>query len=237
MTAPNPIICALDTQDTATATTLATSLKPHIGAVKLGLEFFTANGPSGIRAVREIGMPVFLDLKFHDIPNTVAGAVRSAIQLDVFMLTIHAGGGKDMMRAAMDAAKETADKLGKPAPLVVGVTVLTSMNQQDIDAIGFERAINTQVLRLAQLAESSGLDGIVCSPLEIDAVRKTCSPSLKLVVPGIRPAGSDAHDQQRILTPREALLKGADYLVIGRPITGHADPSLAARFIAQELYA
>lgn len=237
MTAPNPIICALDTHDVTVATDLATGLKEHIGAIKLGLEFFTANGPQGIRAVREAGMPVFLDLKFHDIPNTVAGAVRAAVQMDVFMLTIHAGGGTAMMQAACQAAKETADKLNKPAPLVVAVTVLTSMNQQDVQALGVDSSVSDHVVRLASLAQSAGVDGVVCSPLEIDIIREKLGQSLKLVVPGIRPAGSAANDQQRVLTPRDALLKGADYLVIGRPITQHADPSLAARCIAQELYA
>lgn len=228
---PNPVICAIDTPHVQEAAKLAAEVKPHVGAIKLGLEFFTANGPAGIRAVQESGAPLFLDLKFHDIPNTVAGAIRSACALGAFITTIHAGGGRDMMKAAIEAAKE-AEALSGTRPLVVGVTVLTSMDAADIAEVGVQADTQAQVRRLALLARESGLDGIVCSPHEITAIRAECGKDFTLVVPGIRPAGSEQGDQKRIMTPAEALQAGADYLVIGRPITQAASPAQAAQAIA-----
>lgn len=225
----NPIICAVDTPDAAKAQALAGQLHGSVGALKLGLEFFVANGAEGVRMVSESGMPIFLDLKFHDIPNTVSGAIKSAGGMDIFMLTVHTAGGHAMMKAAADAAQEVAAVMIKKKPLVVGVTVLTSLDEKDIASVGVGGTVQDQVKRLAELAQKSGLDGIVCSPHEITAIRKTCGENFKLIVPGIRPAGSDAGDQKRVMTPKEAVEQGADYLVIGRPITGASDPKQAAK--------
>ncbi|MCC7260807.1 MAG: orotidine-5'-phosphate decarboxylase [Alphaproteobacteria bacterium] len=228
MPSHNPIICAIDTTDVAEAKALAASLKPHIGMVKLGLEFFTANGAAGVREVTAGGTPLFLDLKFHDIPNTVAGAVRAAIALKPQLMTIHASGGKAMMQAAADAARGSGAK-------ILGVTVLTSMDDSDLASIGVQATAPDQVRRLADLALRSGLDGIVCSPQEITLLRAHCGKDFTLVTPGIRPAGSDKGDQKRTLTPKEALAHGADHLVIGRPITQAADPVTAAKAIKASL--
>jgi len=225
--ATNPIICAIDTIDVATAKSLVGSVVPHIGAVKLGLEFFTANGASGVAQVAG-DLPLFLDLKFHDIPNTVAGAIRATAGINSFMMTVHTAGGKAMMQAASAAAKTLPN-----TPLIVGVTVLTSLDANDLENIGVNAKLQDQVRRLASLAQESGLDGVVCSAHEIEIIRETCGKDFKLVVPGIRPAGSSIGDQKRVMTPSEALAKGADYLVIGRPITEAQNPSQAA----QEIFA
>ena len=215
--------------------TLAKALKSHIGGVKLGLEYFCKNGPAGIDAISNIGMPVFLDLKLHDIPNTVAGAVRSLMPLAPKILTLHSQGGTAMMREAKAAADEACDALGIIPPIIVGVTILTSLDQGDINRMGVSGEVEEQVLRLADVAHSSGLDGIVCSPLEIVKVRQAMGKDFKLVVPGIRPEGSAIGDQKRVMTPREALEKGADVLVIGRPITGAKNPADAAGAIFESL--
>jgi orotidine-5'-phosphate decarboxylase len=231
----NPIICALDMQEVETASRLADAVRPHVGAVKLGLEFFTANGAAGVAKITSLGVPVFLDLKFHDIPNTVAGAISATAGMNMFMLTVHTTGGIQMLRAAIDASDRVAQITGKERPLVVGVTLLTSLDQDDVALLGFKDTLLDQVLRLADLAQSAGLDGVVCSPFEITAIRKALGNEFKLVVPGIRPEGSDTGDQKRVLTPREALKKGADYLVIGRPITESNNPAAAARDVALTL--
>ncbi|MDX1974992.1 MAG: orotidine-5'-phosphate decarboxylase [Rickettsiales bacterium] len=232
----NPIICAIDTKDIAHAQKLATDLSGTVGAIKLGLEFFTANGAAGVQQVAGGKTPVFLDLKFHDIPNTVAGALRSAVSnVDCFLTTVHTLGGKDMMQAAAKAAREIAEQTGRKKPLVLGVTVLTSMDVNDLQGIGVADTVSEQVKRLAALAQESGLDGVVCSPHEIEMLRQQCGKEFTLVVPGIRPMGSDAGDQKRVMTPREAIDLGASYLVIGRPITGAADPAKAAQAIAASL--
>jgi orotidine-5'-phosphate decarboxylase len=179
--------------------------------------------------------PIFLDLKFHDIPNTVAGAVRGVADIDCFMITVHTSGGFAMMKAAADQASENAAKTGKKRPLVVGVTILTSMEQTDLDKVGYALNLQDQVLKMASLAQSAGLDGVVCSPREISAIKRICGKDFKLVVPGIRPVGSNAGDQKRVMTPKEAVDAGADYLVIGRPITGAPDPKAAAREIMATL--
>ena len=232
---PNPIICALDTQEVAEATRMATLVRPHVGAVKLGLEFFTANGAAGVQAITQLDVPLFLDLKFHDIPNTVAKAIAATAGMNMFMLTVHTSGGRAMLRAAMDASDRVAQVTGKARPLVVGVTLLTSLDAADVAMVGFHDNLQDQVLRLADLAQSAGLDGVVCSPFEIAPIRKACGGDFTLVVPGIRPEGSAAGDQKRILTPKEALARGADYLVIGRPITGAENPAAAAQTIAEGL--
>jgi len=231
----NRTLVALDTPDTDGALRLAGGVKGHVGGVKLGKEFFTAQGPEGVRRIAALGLPVFLDLKFHDIPNTVAGAVRAATGLGPFMLNVHALGGEAMMRAAAAAATEAAAEAGIPRPLVLGVTVLTSMNESDLAGIGVKGSVLDQVLRLAALAQTSGLDGVVCSAREIAALRKSCGDGFKLVVPGIRPGWAAADDQKRIMTPLQAVGLGADYLVIGRPITAADDPADAAKRIADEL--
>lgn len=224
-------LVALDTTDIEAAVDLAARLKGHVGGVKLGKEFFTALGPQGVERISAAGMPVFLDLKFHDIPNTVAGAVRAAIPLKPAMLNVHASGGAAMMKAAAEAAGEAGDD----RPMVLGVTVLTSMDDGDLRAIGVDAPARDQVLRLAMLAQECGLDGVVCSALEVEDIREHLGRDFKLVVPGIRPEWAAADDQKRIVTPSDAIRMGADYLVIGRPITGADDPVAAADRIAEEI--
>ena len=231
----NPIICAVDTTDVAQAEELASQLGGSVGALKLGLEFFTANGAAGVQQLAAHKFPIFLDLKFHDIPNTVAKAIRATAGIDTFMMTVHTAGGRAMLRAAIDASMEVAATTGKERPLVVGVTVLTSLDQDDLSMIGMREQLHDQVRRLADLAQSSGLDGVVCSPYEISLLREHCGHDFTLVVPGIRPEGSAKGDQKRILTPREAVEKGADYLVIGRPITEAPNPAAAAHAIFDSL--
>jgi orotidine-5'-phosphate decarboxylase len=231
----NPIIVALDLPTMDAALRLAEQVAPAVGAFKIGKELFTAAGPEVVRRVRATGASVFLDLKFHDIPNTVAKAVEAAVALDVQMVTIHTSGGSDMMRAAEDAAQSAAAKLGRPAPLVLGVTVLTSMDAGDLAEIGVEATPAAQVERLATLAAKSGLRGLVCSPLEIVALRRILPVKMQLVTPGIRPAGADKGDQKRTLAPAEALRAGASWLVIGRPITAAPDPRAAAEAILASL--
>ncbi len=229
------IFVALDTTDVEEARTLARRLKGSVGGAKLGLEFFTANGAGGVRAIGKAGLPLFLDLKFHDIPKTVAGAVRAAVKLRPRIMTIHAGGGSEMMRAAAESATEAAKEQNVKRPLIVGVTVLTSLDAGDLAAVGQNGPPADQVVRLALLAKESGLDGVVCSPKEAATVRKICGPDFKLVVPGIRPSLSLSGDQKRTSGPADAVNAGADYLVIGRPITRAPDPAAAARAMAAAL--
>jgi orotidine-5'-phosphate decarboxylase len=239
MSSPEPtdrIFVALDTPDVARAAQLAAGLRGAVGGVKLGKEFFTAQGPDGVRAVAG-GERLFLDLKFHDIPNTVAGAVRAAVRLRPFLLTLHAAGGPVMMQAAAEAAREAAEDAAAPRPLLLGITVLTSLDEADLDAVGQQGPVAGQVRRLAGLARENGLDGVVCSPREIEHLRADCGPGFILAVPGIRPDWAAAGDQKRVMTPAEAVAKGADYLVIGRPITAQSDPLAAARRIAEEIAA
>jgi len=230
------LFVALDTQNLGKAAGLAQALAGQVGGLKIGKEFFAAQGPDGVRAVAG-GEPLFLDLKFHDIPNTVAGAIRAVVHLRPFMVNVHASGGRAMMQAAGEAAREAAEDLEVTRPLVLGVTVLTSLDEDDLDAVGQRGPASDQTVRLAELARDSGLDGVVCSPREIAAVRAACGPDSQLVVPGIRPTWAAAGDQKRIMTPAEALGAGADYLVVGRPITGAADPVAAARRLVEELSA
>jgi len=232
----NPIICAIDTTDVEEANALIEKLGGHIGAIKLGLEFFTANGASGVHKLAHHQIPVFLDLKFHDIPNTVAKAIKATAGINTFMMTVHTAGGRAMLQAAIDASMEVAAVTGKERPLIIGVTVLTSLDQADLTMVGVKDNVNDQVMRLADLAQSCRLDGVVCSPYEIGALRKQFGNDFALVVPGIRPEGSDADDQKRIMTPAEALKKGASYLVIGRPLTQAKDPVKAAKAIVESLY-
>src|SRR3954468_12756197 len=230
MSLANPIYVAIDTPDLEYALSLAGRVAPYVGGLKLGLEFFSAHGPDGVRAFADLGLPIFLDLKFHDIPNTVAGAVRAAVQLGVGIVNVHAAGGAAMMKAALEAAHGTGRRTR-----LIAVTVLTSLHDSDLLAVGQTPSAGEQVLRLAQLAKSCGLDGVVCSAHEIAALRAALGPDFLLVVPGIRPAGSDAGDQRRVMGPAEAHRAGASILVIGRPITQAPDPAIAARDIAKSL--
>lgn len=235
LTPAQRILCALDTTDPHGAYGLAAKLRKYVGGIKLGLEFFGAQGPSGFAHVAKSGMPIFLDLKLHDIPSTVAKAIHALMPLKPMIMTIHTGGGTAMMKAAAEAATLAAQNVGCARPAIVGVTILTSLDEDDLKAVGLSTPVSSQVVRMAKLAQESGLDGVVCSPAEITAIREACGPGFKLVVPGIRPAGSAAGDQKRVMTPSEAISHGADYIVIGRPITMAADPVRAARDIAEEL--
>ena len=225
------IFVALDTMDSGCAKSLISKLSGHIGGVKVGKEFFTANGPQGVRDVVGERQPLFLDLKFHDIPNTVIGALRSAMALRPIILNVHASGGAAMLRAAA----KTVSEAGSSRPLLIAVTVLTSLGDKDMADIGFKSSVADQAIRLAQLTQDCGLDGVVCSPHEISAIREVCGPNFKLIVPGIRPDWAVKGDQRRITTPREAVDLGADYLVIGRPITKDENPVRAAKRIGKEL--
>ncbi len=231
----NPIIVALDVSNGEKALALAEQVAPAVGAFKIGSELFTSVGPDIVRRIRATGAAVFLDLKFHDIPNTVAKAVAAATRLDVQMLTIHTGGGPEMMRAAEASAQETAGALGRPAPLVLGVTVLTSMDANELGAVGLPPNPGKQVERLAALAASSGLRGLVCSPLELAALRQLLPSSMQLVTPGIRGPGDAAGDQKRTLSAAEAIAAGATWLVIGRPIYAAEHPRAAAERIRDSL--
>jgi orotidine-5'-phosphate decarboxylase len=226
----NPVFVALDTPDLSLAIELAGLVRSHVGGLKIGLEFITALGPDGVRAIVGLGLPVFADVKFHDIPNTVAGAARAIASLGVSLFNVHVSGGEAMLRATMDAAASA-----NPRPRVLGVTVLTSMNDADLAAVGQNGPAASQVIRLARLAKATGLDGVVCSPLEIAAIREACGPEFLIVTPGVRPAGSDLADQRRVMTPGEAVRAGADILVVGRPITDARDPAAAAKAIADEI--
>ena len=213
-------------------------LRGIVDGCKIGTQLFTAAGPAAVEAAHKRGFRVFLDLKFHDIPNTVAGAVREATRLGVFMLNVHAGGGIAMMRAAAEAAARAAGDAGVPRPIVLGVTVLTSLDRRALDVeLGVSSSVAGHVLRLAEGARTAGLDGCVASPLEIGLLRRALGRGWVIVTPGIRPAGAGADDQARTATPAAAIAAGADYLVVGRPITAAADPGAAAFGIVAELEA
>jgi len=229
------ILVALDTTDLEQARAWARATAGSVAGLKLGLEFFTAQGPAGVRRVAEAGAPIFLDLKFHDIPNTVAGAIRGVAPLAPAIVNVHAAGGAAMLRAAADAAGDAAAKLGVPPPKVIAVTVLTSLADDDLVAVGQPGGAAEQVRRLAALSRECGLDGVVCSPHEIAPLRRDLGGDFLLVTPGVRPVWAASGDQKRVMTPAEAAAAGADYLVVGRPITGAADPAEAARRIAQEI--
>ena len=231
-TVTNPIFVAIDTPDPARARALVAASGPHVGGIKLGLEFFCRLGPEGVRQVIG-GRPLFLDLKLHDIPNTVAGSVRAVAPLEPYLLTLHATGGRAMMQAAVEAAAESAGRRMR----LLAVTVLTSLDEGDLAATGQAGPASAQAQRLAALAQESGLDGVVCSAHEVALLRRQCGPDFLLVVPGIRPAGADIGDQKRVMTPAGAIAAGASYIVIGRPITAVPDPEGAARAIADSLAA
>lgn len=229
------IIFALDVGSVSSATQWITKLGGRVGYFKVGLELYTAAGPEIVTRVKAAGIKCFLDLKFHDIPNTVAGAVRSATRLGVDMLTIHLSGGKAMLAAAIDAAGDEADRLGVQAPLLVGVSVLTSLGDADLKDLGFSAPVKDQVERLLRLAVVAGLDGMVCSAADLGPIRRLAPEGFRLVTPGIRPAGAEKGDQTRIATPGMAIKAGADLLVIGRPISEAPDPVAAVDAIVEEM--
>ncbi len=229
----SPVFVAIDTKDPAKAQALAQKLRGTVGGIKLGLEFFMANGPQGYAPFVGGDVPLFVDVKLHDIPNTVAGGIASLLPLKPDFITIHTSGGPAMMKAAVEAAAKAEGK----RPKILGVTVLTSLDETDLEKVGQDPLPARQVERLALLAKECGLDGIVCSPAEIKTLRKACGPDFILMVPGIRPAWAAANDQKRVMTPREAMEAGATHLVIGRPITGADDPSEAAKRIMDEINA
>jgi orotidine-5'-phosphate decarboxylase len=228
----NPIFVALDTPSLDAATALAAHVAPYVGGLKLGLEFVSANGPEGVRTMVKGGLPVFLDVKLHDIPNTVAGAMKALAPLGASLINVHASGGGAMMRAAVEAASSV-----HPKPKLLAVTVLTSLDGADLAAMGVSGTPLEQVVRLARLAKEAGIDGVVCSPQEIAAVRAASGPDFLIVTPGVRPAGGSLDDQRRVMTPKQALEAGADLLVIGRPITSAADPAETAKSILAQLRA
>ena len=225
-----PVIVALDYSLASTALDLARRLSPKLCRLKVGKELFTSGGPALVEELQKLGFEVFLDLKFHDIPNTVAGAVRAAAELGVWMVNVHASGGRRMMAAAGEAVAAFSQR-----PLLIGVTVLTSMSDADLLELGYSETMQDRVLRLAGLAAESGLDGVVCSALEASVVRQARGNTFFLVTPGIRMAGDDSADQRRVVTPSDALAMGADYLVIGRSITAAEDPLAALERVHHQL--
>ena len=232
----NTVFCAIDSRDIDSAKNIVMDLKGSVGGIKIGLEFFTKFGPDGVKKVMEdSGLLLFLDLKFYDIPNTVAGAVRSAVECGAAMLTIHASGGAAMMEAAVQASYDESLKLGKKRPMIIAVSVLTSMNEDNLVEIGINNAVGEQVVKLGKIAQNSNVDGIVCSAHELKLIRSHLDPQLKTIVPGIRLEKDNSDDQKRIMTPKMALDNGADYLVIGRPITGSANPKIAAENILKSI--
>lgn len=230
------LIVALDVDSRTRAMELVNKLAGKVSLFKVGMELFYAEGPGMIRDITAAGAKVFLDLKLHDIPNTVGRAARVLVRYGAAIINVHAAGGKDMMRAARESAAEEAQKQGVPMPMLVAVTVLTSIDQSAFYCeMGLPGAIKDRVRAWALLSRESGLDGVVCSPKEIALVREACGPDFKIITPGIRPAGAEAGDQRRVMTPSEAVHAGANYIVIGRPITGAPDPVAAAMAIGKEL--
>lgn len=234
----NPILVALDVPSAEQALALADTLRGAVGGYKIGSQLFTAAGPSIVRTLTERGDRVFLDLKFHDIPNTVAGAIDSASHLGAWMMNVHAAGGAAMMTAAVESA-DGAARHGRPRPLVIAVTVLTSMSADALASIGVARSPLEQVIHLASMAKAAGMDGVVASPLETAAIRAACGPDFLIVTPGIRGGTATQtggrQDQSRTMTPADAMRAGASYLVVGRPITGASDPRGAAESISAEI--
>jgi orotidine-5'-phosphate decarboxylase len=231
----NPIIVALDVPTPEEAMKLVEQVAPVAGGFKIGSELFTSAGPDIVKRIRGMGAPVFLDLKFHDIPNTVSKAVAAAVKLDVQMLTVHTSGGTEMLKAAEQIAQESAWRLGHAPPLVLGVTVLTSLDTNALSEIGLDPNVSRQVRRLANMANKAGLRGLVCSPREVAELRQMLPASSQLVTPGIRAETDPADDQKRTLTPREAISLGANWLVIGRPIYAAENPRAAAEKILASL--
>ncbi len=239
MEAKDRIVLALDVDTAEEALLLVKKLNKHVGVFKIGMQLYNGIGPDIINRVHDLGGKVFLDLKLHDIPNTVASAARVLTRLNTFMFNIHAAGGREMMKQAVQASQEQADSLGVKRPLLLAVTVLTSISQKELTEDMFINGLTVEelVVKWALMAQESGLGGVVCSPQEIRPIRSSCGPDFKIVTPGIRPLWSAANDQKRITTPRQALDQGADFLVIGRPIVKADDPVAAANRIIEELEA
>jgi len=228
------ICLALDVSSRKEAMDLVRPLRDLTGMFKVGMQLFTAEGPSLIREIIGVGGKVFLDLKFHDIPNTVAGAVRAAVRLGAWMVNVHAAGGRAMMRAAREAAQDEAVRSGRSVPILIAVTMLTSLGEDDLPAIGMAGPIADQVARLAALVQESGLDGVVASPQEVQLIRRRCGARFAIVTPGIRGRDDERGDQTRTMSAAEALASGSTYLVVGRPIIAAADPRGAAERMAAE---
>ena len=239
MEAKDRIILALDVDTAEEALGLVDKLNQHVGVFKIGMQLYNGIGPDIVHRVHDLGGKVFLDLKLHDIPNTVASAARVLTRLNAFMFNVHAAGGREMMSQAAQACRVQADRLGTPAPLLLAVTVLTSISGQELKDDMYITGLNVEelVVKWALMAQESDLGGVVCSPQEIAPIRSACGPDFKIVTPGIRPLWSAANDQKRITTPRQALDQGADYMVIGRPIVQADDPVTAAQRIIEELEA
>ena len=236
MTIRNPIVVALDVDTPAQALALVERLRGAAGMFKVGKQLFTAAGPDVVRRILAMGERVFLDLKFHDIPNTAAKAGIEAARLGVSIFNVHATGGTKMMKSVVHGVNETAERERMARPLILGVTVLTSHTQDSLNEVGIERRLEDEVVHLARLCASSGLDGVVASPQEIEPIRRAVEdPRFVILTPGVRPAGAALNDQSRVMTPTEAIRAGANYLVIGRPITEAAEPERAARKILEEI--
>lgn len=235
--AQNQLIVALDVENIAAANQLVTTLSDEVTWFKIGKQLFTAVGPASVKLLLEAKKNIFLDLKFHDIPNTIAGAVGSATKIGANIINMHASGGLEMMRAAAEVAEKQVSELGIPKPTLLGVTILTSVDETIFQRdFGTRRKLKDQVAYLAELSQRAGLDGVVASPLEIGLIRKVCGDDFVIVTPGVRPAGAASNDQQRVMTPAEAIDAGADYIVVGRPITAADNPRQAARTILQEIH-
>lgn len=237
MQAKDRIILALDVDTQNKALDLVKKLAPYVGVFKVGMQLFNSTGPEIVKQINDLGGRVFVDLKFHDIPNTVAAAGRVMTRLNCFMFNVHAAGGREMMKSLITEIKDEAAVLGIEVPLTLAVTVLTSISQRELEEEMFVSGTEVKelVVKWALLAQEAGIAGVVCSPQEIEAIRQACGPDFKIVTPGIRPAWSEKNDQKRITTPRQALDLGADYMVIGRPITKASDPAQAAQKIIAEL--
>lgn len=236
MEAKKKLIVALDVPKMEDALELVDKLDSQVEFFKVGMELFTAEGPKVVRHIVQKCKKVFLDLKFHDIPNTVAQAGERATALGVSIFNVHTAGGLEMMKKTKEKALETAEMMGLPCPLVIGVTVLTSMNQETLNnQVGIPQKVEEQVVKWALLAKEAGLDGVVASPKEVELVKKACGKDFYLVTPGIRPSWAQVNDQKRIMTPGEAMQIGSDFIVVGRPITGDKNPQEAARKIIEEM--
>ena len=236
LTARERLVLALDVDDFKKAEELVGKLSDYVGVFKVGSQLFTAEGTKVVNMINERGGKVFLDLKFHDIPNTVARAAEVATKLGAYIFDVHISGGYEMMKAAAEASKKISLSLGVRKPLILGVTLLTSINQEILEKeIGVKKKLEEQVVHLAKLAKAAGLDGIVASSWEIKEIRKACGEDFVILTPGIRPAGKSSDDQKRVMTPREAIKLGADFLVIGRPIRNAANPVEAAKEILRKM--
>lgn len=236
--AKDRLIVALDVDTMAEAENLVAQLQDFVGVFKVGMQLYNSEGPEVLRRLHSLGGRIFLDLKLHDIPNTVGQAGAVLTRHRVFMYNVHTAGGREMMQRAVEATVREAADLSIPRPLVIGVTVLTSISQDILEnEIGINREIKGQVVKWALLAKEAGLNGVVASPKEITAIREACGQDFVIITPGVRPAWAAANDQKRVMTPGEAIKAGASYLVVGRPITAAADPAEAAKRILEEMEA